>query len=129
MSIHVKRALAAFAAVAVVVAAFGAGPAYAQKKAKPKRIQGQFMGFNAETNTITVKERGKEREYTVKPEGSILTRTAVKINGLGAHVSELPPEARIIVYWVPDENDPKKRFARTIDAPNIPEDLQEDFDR
>jgi hypothetical protein len=128
MSIGVKRALAAFAALAVLMVAFGAGPAQAQKT-KVKRVQGQYLSFDAENNTITVKEKGKERVYTIKPEGSILTRTAVKINGHGAHIKELPPDSRIILYWMPDEKDPKQRFARTIDAPNIPEDLQEDFDR
>ena len=129
MSIRVKRALVAVAALAVVLSAFGAGPAYAQKKAKPKQVQGQYLSFDAATNTIKVKEKGKERTYTVKPEGSILTRTAVKINGHGAKITELPPNSRIILYWMPDEKDPKQRFARTIDAPNIPEDLQEEFDR
>lgn len=129
MSIRVKRALIAVAALAVVLTAFSAGPAYAQKKSKAKQVQGQYLSFDEATSTIKVKEKGKERVYTVKPEGSILTRTAVKINGHGAKITELPPNSRIILYWMPDEKDPKKRFARTIDAPNIPEDLQEEFDK
>jgi hypothetical protein len=128
MSSSVKRALATIAALALVLTAVGAGPAYAQK-AKPKRVQGQFVSFDAATSTIKVKERGSEVVYTVKPEGSILTRTSVKINGLGAKVADLKPEMRIFLYWVPDEKDAKKRFARTIDVPNVPEDLQEEFDR
>lgn len=129
MSSSVKRALATIAALALVLTAVGAGPAYAQKKAKPKRVQGQFISFDEAASTIKVKERGKEVEYTVKPEGSILTRTSVKVNGLGAKVSDLKTDMRIFLYWVPDEKDPKKRFARTIDVPNVPEDLQEEFDR
>ena len=124
----VKRVLAVTAALAFVFAALGAETAHAQK-AKPKRTQGQFVSFDPNTNTIVVKEKGKDNTYTVKPEGSILTRTAVKVNGLGAKVSELKEGTRIILYWVPDEKDPKQRFARTIDAPNVPEDLEEEFDR
>lgn len=129
MSSSVKRALATIAALAFVLTVVGAGPAYAQKKAKPKRVQGQFISFDATANTILVKERGKEVEYTVKPEGSILTRTSVKINGLGGKVADLKPNMRLFLYWMPDEKDPKKRFARTIDVPNVPEELQEEFDR
>ncbi len=129
MSSSVKRALATIAALALVLTAVGAGPAYAQKKSKTKRVQGQFISFDATANTIKVKERGKEIEYTVKPEGSILTRTSVKINGLGGKVTDLKADMRLFLYWIPDEKDPKKRFARTIDVPNVPEELQEEFDR
>ena len=129
MSIRVKRALIAVTALAVVLAAFSADPAHAQKKSKVKQVQGQYLSFDEATSTIKVKEKGKEQVYTVKPEGSILSRTAVKINGHDAKITELPPNSRIILYWMPDEKDPKKRFARTIDAPNIPEDLQEEFDK
>jgi hypothetical protein len=129
MSISMKRVLATIAALALVLTAVGAGPAYAQKRAKPKRIQGKFISFDATANTIKVQERGKEVEYTVKPEGSILTRTSVKINGHGAKMADLRPDMRLFLYWIPDEKDPKKKFARTIDVPNVPEELQEEFDR
>ncbi len=121
------RRAAILAIAALVVVSLGATPALAQK-AKPKRVNAKFVSFDAASNTIVIKERGREKTYTVKPEGSILTRTAVKINGLGAKVSDIPKDAQIIVYWVPDEKDSKMRFARTIDAPNIPEDLQDDFE-
>ena len=129
MSISVKRALATLAAFALVLAVVGVGAAEAQKKAKPKRVQGQFVSFDAEASTIKIKERGKEKEYTVKPEGSILTRSSVKINGHGAKMTDLKEGMRLFLYWVPDEKDPKKRFARTIDVPNVPEELEEEFDR
>jgi hypothetical protein len=129
MSIRVNRTLVAVAALALVFSAVSAGPAYAQKKAKPKQVQGTYLSFDEATSTIKIKEKGKEKVYTIKPEGSILTRTAIKINGRGAKITELPPNSRIILYWIPDEKDPKMRFARTIDAPSIPEDLQEEFDK
>jgi hypothetical protein len=128
MSSSVKRALTTVAAVLFVLAVVGVESAEAQK-AKPKRVQGQFISFDAASSTVKIKERGREVEYTVKPEGSILTRTSVKINGHGATVADLKPEMRLFLYWIPDEKDAKKKFARTIDVPNVPEELQEEFDR
>ena len=96
MSIRVKRALIAVAALAVVLTAFSACPAHAQKKAKVKQVQGQYLSFDEATSTIKVKEKGKEQVYTVKPEGSILTRTAVKINGHGAKITELAQEVALL---------------------------------
>ena len=58
----------------------------------------------------------------------MLTRTTVKINGMGAKMTDLPPKSPVIVYWIPDEKDKKQKFARSIDAPSIPEDLLDDFD-
>lgn len=127
MSSSVKRALATLAALAMVLTVVGAAPAYA--KDKPKRVQGQFISYDPAASTIKIKERGKEVEYTVKAEGSILTRTSVKINGLGGKVTDLKPEMRLFLYWVPDAKNPKMRFARTIDVPNVPEELQDEFDR
>lgn len=127
MSTRLQHALAAILGFVFVFAVVGT-PAFAQKS-KAKRETGQFISFDATANTIKVKQRGQEEEYTVKPEGSILTRTSVKINGHGAKVSDLKPEMRMIVYWIPDEKDPHKRFARTIDCPNVPKDLEDEFDR
>lgn len=122
MHLMVRRT-ATWVVVLGLVATLGAVPAFAQSKGKTKRAEGKFQSFDPATNTIVVNERGKEQTYKVKPEGSILTRTAVKINGLGGKVSELPKDARVFIYWLPDQTDPKMRFARTIDAPSIPKDL------
>ncbi len=127
MRIAVQR-VATVLIVLALVTSLGAAPAFAGKKSRVKKAQGKFMSFDAAASTIVVNEKGKERPYKVKPEGSILTRTAVKINGLGAKITDLPAEARIIVYWLPDEADKKQRFARTIDAPSIPKDLEAEFD-
>lgn len=122
MIASVAALVAIFTTVAVV------GEAEAQRKSRSKRFEGRFQGFDEASNTITVKKGGKEEVFKVKPEGSVLTRTTVKINGMGAKVTDLPASAPVIVYWIPDENDPKAKFARSIDAPHIPEDLLDEFD-
>lgn len=101
--------------------------AHAQRKGKTKQFTGRFEGFDPATNTITVKKGRTEEVFNVKPEGSVLTRSTVKINGMGAKMTDLPPGAPVIVYWIPDENDKQQKFARSIDAPSIPEDLLEEF--
>jgi spore germination protein GerM len=103
--------------------------AQAQRKTKTERFDGRFQGFDAATNTVKVKKGSQEEVFSVKPEGSVLTRTTVKINGHGGKVTDLPPNAPIIVYWVPDESNPKQKFARSIDAPNIPKELLDELDR
>ena len=89
-----------------------AADADAQRKSKTERFNGRYQGFDAATSTIKVKEKGKEEVFSIKPEGSVLTRTTVKINGRGAKIAELPMNAPVIVYWIPDEADAKKKFAR-----------------
>lgn len=102
--------------------------AQAQRKSKTERFDGRFQGFDAATNTVKVRKGSQEEVFKVKPEGSVLTRTTVKINGHGGKVTDLPPSAPIIVYWIPDKANPKQKFARSIDAPNIPKELLDEFE-
>jgi len=118
------------ASVALLVAVFAiavADPALAQTS-KVKKDEGKFVEFDPESSTITVKQKGKNVVYNVKPEGSVLTRTTVSMNAAPATVPDIPPGAPVIVYWLPDEKDKNKKFARKIDAPKVPEELLDQYE-
>lgn len=117
----------AVTALACLLAGALALPADAAKS-KTKKAEGKLVKYDAEAAQITVKEKGKNFVYKVKPEGSVLTRTTVTINARPAKLNELPEGAPVIVYWIRDEKDPKVRFARKIDAPKVPEELLEGYD-
>lgn len=114
-------------AVACLLAGTLALPADAGKS-KTKKAEGKLVNYDAEAATITVKEKGTNKVYAVKAEGSVLTRTTVTINAQPAKLGDLPTGAPVIVYWLRDEEDPKKRFARKIDAPKVPDELLEGYD-
>ncbi len=130
MRTSARRALAGLVAVALalVVAAAVTTSAQAEPTGKTNKSQGKLVAYDAEAQTITVKEKGKERTYQVKAEGSVLTRTTVTMNARPAKLPDLPPGAPVIVYWKADSVDKKARFARKIDAPKIPEELLEEYD-
>ncbi len=117
---------AALCALVAVVAIAVAAPAGAEMKSK--KAEGRFLGFDSEANTIEVKVKGKSTTFAVKPDGSVLTRTTVTINGRKAEFKDLPEKAPVIVYWRPDDADKKKKFARKVDAPRIPDDLLEEWE-
>jgi hypothetical protein len=41
-------------------------------------------------------------------------------------LTDIPLKAPVNIYWLPDEADKKKRFARKVDALKIPEEFLED---
>ena len=61
-------------------------------------------------------KKGKEASFNVIPEGSILKRTSVAINGKKGELKDIPEGKTVNIYWVPDPKDPSKRFARKIDV-------------
>jgi hypothetical protein len=120
----------AVALLAGLLVAGVAGQAAAQKKAKSVQTEATFVKFDAEANTVTVKvkkpgrkvkvkeamlKRGKEASFDVKPEGSILVRTSVAINGKKGELADIPEGKTVNIYWVVDETKGTKRFARKID--------------
>jgi len=121
-------ALTALALATFVTAA----PATAQPKAKSTQSEAEWVNFNPCDKTVTVKvkkagkggkppkelklKQGKEASFNVKPEGSILVRTSVAINGKKGELKDIPVGKTVNIYWVPDEKDPSKRFARKIDV-------------
>ena len=123
-----------FAAFAVVFALALAGPAFgaAEDKAKTTQSEGKLVKYDAASNTVTIKitkegkgatpapglevKKGKDATFRVQPEGSVLARTSVAINGKKGSITDIPEGKTVLVYWLKDEKDPKLRFARKIDV-------------
>jgi hypothetical protein len=115
------------AAAMVVMFSLGAGIAEAEKKSKIRLSkEARLIAFDTEAGTMTVKEKGKKVVYNVKFEGSVMTRTVASSNAKGMKLTEIPLKAKVNIYWIKDENDPKKRFARKVDALKIPKELMDD---
>ncbi len=116
----------AVAAMALVFA-FGIGTAEAKSKSKVKLARdARLLAFDTEAGTMTVKERGKKIVYNVKFEGSVLKRTTATINSKPVKLTDIPLKAPVNIYWLPDEVNKKKRFARKVDALKIPKELLND---
>jgi hypothetical protein len=114
-------------AVAMLVALAVAAPIQAAES-KSERATGKFVSYDAAAKSMAVKESGKEQTYQVKPEGSVLTRTTLTMNGKVAQWEDLKPGMIVIVYWKPDAADAEKRLARKVDVPKIPREFQADVD-
>ena len=112
----------------VVLLLFVGGAADAKSKSKVKKSNGRLVALDEGAGTMTVKEKGKKVVYDVKLEGSVMTRTTSTMNAKPVKLTEIPLNAPIIVYWIPDENDRKKRFARKVDAPKIPKEFLDDIE-
>jgi hypothetical protein len=114
-------------ACALVMA--GATSALAQGKGKSVQTEAEWIAYDAAAKTVTVKvkkpgrgedakrlKKNKEATFKVKPEGSVLTRTTVTINGMKAELTDMPVGKTVNIYWRPDPNDDTVMFARKIDA-------------
>jgi hypothetical protein len=106
---------------------FVGGVADAKKKSKIKKADGRLIAFDQTAGTMTIKQKGKKVVYKVKFEGSVLTRTTATKNAKPVDLRKIPLKAPVIVYWLPDEADPKQKFARKVDAPKIPKEFLDDY--
>ena len=142
MTNRIQRAVVATALLAGLVSLGMAGTAAAQSKGKSIQTEADWVSYDADASTITVKVRkpggrvkekeaairkGKEATFDVKPEGSVLTRTSVKINGRKGELQDIPAGKRVNIYWVVDTTKGTKRFARTIDVTLSEEELNERY--
>ena len=125
-----RRTSMGLAALVVVCLLWAAPQAHAQK-AKSTQTEAVWVKFDPETKTVTVRVRepgkgakpprhlvlrkGREASFNVKPEGSVLARTSVAINGKKGELADIPTGKRVNIYWIPDPNDDQARFARKID--------------
>jgi hypothetical protein len=104
-------------------------PADAAKKSKSTQNEAEWIAYDAGAKTVTVKitKKGKgpnkkllkvrkEATFNVIPEGSILTRTSVAINGVKGEITDIPAGKTVLIYWVPDEKKEGEFFARKIDV-------------
>lgn len=125
--------LAAAAAVALIVGV--AGTASAEKKAKSIQTEAKWIEFDSGEKTVTAKVRkpgrgnkdkqvrsGKKVVWKVKPEGSVLKKTTVAINGRKGELTDIPEGKTVNIYWIPHESG-EGRFARKIDVVMSDEEL------
>lgn len=115
------------AALVAVVAALGVAPAFAEE-AKTERSNGRVVSYDKDAGTLTIKDKGKQTTFTVKAEGSVLTRTTVTQNARPAKLDDIKPNAIVVVYWRPNSSNPDQKDARKIDMPNIPEGMEPEDD-
>ena len=142
MGIWVRK-ITAFAS-ALALAALVVSVAATSAEAKPKSVQteAKWVKFDPAAKTVTVKVRktgkapkdkalklkkGKEATFNVIPDGSILTKTSVAINGQRGELAEIPEGKTVNVYWLPDEKKPGERFAKKIDVILSEEELEERY--
>ncbi|MBW2724317.1 MAG: hypothetical protein JRE71_08015 [Deltaproteobacteria bacterium] len=126
MQSFTQRSLVRALAAAVILSfTFGAGAADAKSKIRQARDV-RLLAFDTEAGTMTVKEKGKKVVYNVIFEGSVLKRTTATIDAKPVKLTDIPLKTPINIYWLPDEKDKKKRFARKVDALKIPEELRDD---
>ena len=130
------------AALAALCLLWAVPQAHAQN-AKSTQTEAEWVAFDPETNTVTVKVRkpgkgarpprhlklrkGKEATFNVKPTGSVLTRTSVAINGVKGELQDIPAGKTVLLYWVPDPNKEGEFFARKIDVIFSEEELDEKY--
>jgi hypothetical protein len=126
-SIRASRVVGSWIAMGLLV--FVAAPSALAKEAKSTRNEAEWVKYDAAAKTVALKIKkqgdgpgasslkvGQEAVFAVQPEGSILSRTSVAINGKKGALTDIPVGKTVIVYWVPDAKDPKARFARKIDV-------------
>ena len=116
-------------------------PAGAAPKSKQIETEGVFKSYDASAKTITVTvikpgtnapgidklKKGKEANFNVAAEGSVLTRTTVKLlSGQAATFEELQAGKKVKIFWVPDEKKKGERFARSVSIFKPAEETGED---
>ena len=128
MQLCFHRSLAAGALLAA--AALLAEPTVRAAEPRSRQIEteAEFVSFNEADSTITVKviktgkpvkghklRKGKEADFKVKPEGSVLVRTTVKLqDGTAGTFSDLQAGRKVRVFWIVDEDDSTQRMARSV---------------
>jgi hypothetical protein len=140
-TMRAKRFMGVLAAALVGgVLLFVAAPGAFAKEAKSTRNEAELVKYDAEAKTVTMKIKkvglgpdakslkvGQQAVFKVKPEGTVLTRTSVAINGKKGELKDIPVGKTVLVYWIPDTADPKARFARKIDVILSEQELDEKY--
>jgi hypothetical protein len=126
-----SRKILAGLTVATFVLAFVsaiAAPAGA-KQTKSTSNEAEWISYDSTAKIVKVKitKKGKgpnskalkakqEVTFNVIPEGSILKRTSVAINGVKGEIQDIPEGKTVLIYWIPDPNKDGEYFARKIDV-------------
>jgi hypothetical protein len=108
-----------------------AAPAARAQKSSQIETEGEFLSYDAAAHTITIKvlkpgkgatpprelklRQGQEAAFNVEEEGSVLTRTTVKLqSGVAGAFTDLEAGRKVRVFWIPDPNHEQARFARSV---------------
>jgi hypothetical protein len=139
--------IASFSSGLVALAALGwlvgSAPDAFAKESTQTETEAEFISFDLEASTITVKVRkpgkgakppkhlklkkGKQASFNVEQEGSVLKRTTVKLqSGMAGKFTDLKAGRRVLVFWLQDPNDDQARLARSISVFVPPEEQGED---
>jgi hypothetical protein len=144
MQMQIVRAqrVVGFVAAAVVAVLLMAAPALEASAAEKKstRNEAEWVKYDAAAKTVTLKVKkaglgpgaaklkvGQQAVFNVKPEGSVLSRTSVAVNGKKGELTDIPVGKTVLVYWVPDATDAKALFARKIDVIMSEQELDEKY--
>jgi hypothetical protein len=131
MHAYAKNAVSgvALAAAAALALAGAARPGLAEPQSKQIETEAIFQKYDAAASTITVQiikpgsvpkglpklQKGKEAVFKVKAEGTVLTRSTVKLlTGQAAKFEDLQAGKKVKIFWVPDEADKTVRYARSV---------------
>jgi len=139
--IRAKRVIGSLvAAVVAGLLVFAAAPSAIAKEAKSTRNEAEWVKFDPAAKTVTLKIKkvglgdgaaslkvGQQAVFNVQPEGTVLSRTSVAINGKKGALTDIPTGKTVIVYWTPDAKDPKARFAKKIDVILSEQELDEKY--
>jgi hypothetical protein len=128
-AIHRPITLLSVIALATAIQFGAALPAAGADKVKSVQTEAIWVSFDPTAKTVTAKvvkpgrgkdakllKKNKEATFAVKPEGSVLTRTTVAINGVKGEIGDIPKGKTVYIYWRPDEKDPSIPRARKIDV-------------
>jgi hypothetical protein len=140
-SIRAMRVIASLVATAaVVLLVLGMAGTAVAKEQKSTRNEAEWVAYDVAAKTVTLKIKklglgdgaktlkvGQQAVFNVQPEGTVLTRTSVAINGKKGELADIPVGKTVLVYWVPDPKDPKGRFARKIDVIFSEQELDEKY--
>jgi hypothetical protein len=129
----------AAAGVAFGFAAVLAG-ASAQAAEKTTQTEARWIAYDAASKSVKVKvdkpgkgpnkdklKRNQEVSFRVVPEGSVLVRTSVAINGVKGELTDIPADKKVNVYWLPDPENKDGYFARKIDVVLSEEELDKRY--
>jgi hypothetical protein len=117
----------------------GAGAAFAQAAEKTTQTEARWLGFDPAAKTVKVKvdksngpnkaklKKNEEVTFRVVPEGSVLKRTSVAINGVKGELTDIAEGKRVNVYWLTDPENPSGFFARKIDVTLSEEELNKRY--
>jgi hypothetical protein len=125
---------AAFTFAAVLLGA----PAGAAEKTT--QTEARWIAYDAASKSVKVKvdkpgkgpnkdklKRNQEVSFRVVPEGSVLVRTSVAINGVKGELTDIPADKKVNVYWLPDPENKDGYFARKIDVVLSEEELDKRY--